>query len=291
MRLFVTGATGFIGSNVLAAALNAGHEVVALRRSLKSLPVVQMPSQPVWYEGDLSIVNSTWLKGVDAVLHLASAGVSPKKVSWQELVQVNVVASLNFLELASIAGVRRCVVAGTSHEYGNASKRYKFIPPDAPLEPLSSYAASKVASFQLIRTLAIERRFELCYARIFSAYGDGQFTGNFWPSLRRAALCGEDFAMTSGRQITDFIPVKEVAKHLLEACMRDDISAGVPLVLNIGSGEHKSLLSFAQAEWDRHGATGNLLPGVLPDRADLVERCVPELNGLHIQPVSAMKIG
>ncbi len=282
MRLFLTGGTGFIGSHVLAAALAAGHQVRALRRSPASAPVIPLPRQPQWCEGDLLTLPASELEGVEAVLHLASAGVSPKQVPWAELVQANVAGSLRLLELAAEAGVRRCVVAGSSHEYGNAARRYEAIPPDAPLEPLSPYGASKAAAFQLLRAFAIAQGLELFYGRIFSAYGEGQFEGNFWPSLRRAALAGEDFPMTSGRQVSDFVPVTAVAAHLLAACSRPDVAAGVPLVVNIGSGVASSLLAFAKAEWSRLGATGRLRPGVLPDRPDQIERYVPDLAGLRL---------
>lgn len=282
MRLFITGGTGFIGSHVLAAALAAGHEVRALRRSSRSAPVIPLPCQPQWCEGDLHSLAASDLEGVEAVLHLASAGVSPKQVPWDELVQANVSGSLRLLERAAEAGVGRCVVAGSSHEYGNAARRFEAIPPDAPLEPMSAYGASKAAAFQLLRAFAIAQGLELFYGRIFSAYGEGQFEGNFWPSLRRAALAGDDFPMTSGRQVSDFIPVAEVATHLLEACGRPDVAPGRPLVVNIGSGAATSLLAFAEAEWSRLAATGRLLPASLPDRPDQIERYVPDLNGLRI---------
>lgn len=286
MRLFLTGGTGFIGAHVLSAALAAGHEVLALRRSVTSVLPIPLTCQPVWCQGDLNTLKTSWFEGIDAVIHLASAGVSPKKASWNDLVQVNVVGSQRLLHLASNAGVRRYVLAGTSHEYGNAARRYDAIPPDAPLEPLNAYGASKAASFQLSRTFAIDRQLELCYARIFSAYGEGQYEGNFWPSLCSAALSGCDFSMTSGKQISDFIPVKQVASYLLEACVRSDINAGIPLVVNIGSGVPTSLLAFAQAEWKRLGATGKLLPGIISDRSNQIERYVPDLTGLGTLPNS-----
>jgi UDP-glucose 4-epimerase len=257
MQLFLTGGTGFIGSHVLVAALVVGHEVRALRRTTSSVPVIALPCQPQWCEGDLHTLTASQLEGVEAVLHLASAGVSPKKASWSELVQANVVGSLRLFELAAESGVRRCVVAGTSHEYGNAARRYFAIPPDAPLEPFSAYGASKAAAFQLLRIFSIEQGLELFYGRIFSVYGEGQFAGNFWP-------------------------VSAVASHLLEACTRPDIRSGVPLVTNIGSGVAPSLLAFAKAEWGLLGATGRLLPASLPDRPDQIERYVPDLRGLAV---------
>lgn len=286
MRIFLTGGTGFIGSYALAAALEAGHEVIALRRSSGSSPVIDLSHQPQWCEGDLSTLQASQLQGIDVVLHLASAGVSPKRASWVQLEQANVAGSLRLMELAVKTGVPRCVVAGTSHEYGNTARRYETIPPDAPLEPTTSYGASKAASFQLMRTFAIVEGLEFFYGRIFSAYGEGQFSGNFWPSLRRTALAGEDFEMTSGRQISDFIPVTDVAAHLLAACSRPDMLAGEPLVVNIGSGKPMSLLAFAEAEWRRMGGTGQLLPGRLQERADQIERYAADLRGLELPALS-----
>lgn len=287
MRIFLTGGTGFIGSYVLAAALEAGYEVLALRRSSASAPVIPLPRHPQWCDGDLASLQASQLQGIDAVLHLASAGVSPKRASWAQLAQANVAGSLRLMELAVSAGVRRCVVAGTSHEYGKVALRYEAIPPDAPLEPLNPYGASKAAAFQLMRAFAIVEGLEFFYGRIFSAYGEGQYSGNFWPSLRRTALAGDDLHMTSGRQVSDFIPVSAVATHLLAACSRPDVLAGQPLVVNIGSGTATSLLAFAEAEWSRLGATGRLLPGSLPERPDQIERYVPDLCGLAI-PTSTL---
>jgi UDP-glucose 4-epimerase len=289
MRIFLTGGTGFIGSYVLAAALESGHEVIALRRSPASAPVIPLSRQPYWCEGDLASIKSSQLQGIDVLLHLASAGVSPKPASWSDLEQVNVAGSLRLMELAVEADVRRCVVTGTSHEYGNAALRYDAIPPDAPLEPVNPYGASKAAAFHLMRSFAMIEGQELFYGRIFSAYGEGQFSGNFWPSLRRAALAGEDFNMTSGRQVSDFIPATAVASHLLAACSRPDVFAGQPSVVNIGSGIPMSLLDFAESEWSRMGATGRLLPGRLLGRPDQIKRYVADLRGLKTPAISFIR--
>ena len=286
MRLFITGATGFIGSHVMAAALAAGHHVLAMRRHPQSNSVVPLPCQPEWIEGDIASLEASKLKGFDVVLHLAAAGVSPKIASWHELLQANVVSSLRLLELVESAGVPRCVVAGTCHEYGTSALRYPAIPPDAPLEPLNAYGASKAAAFHMIRGFAIKQDLELFYGRIFTAYGEGQYSENFWPSLKRAAASGKDFPMTSGKQISDFIPVALSAGYLLRACDRPDMSPGIPLVANIGTGQPKSLLAFAETEWERLEATGRLMPSSLQDRPDQIYHMVADTRGLEIPPSS-----
>lgn len=281
MRLFITGGSGFIGSYVLSAALNAGHDVRALRRSPMASTAIPLSREPEWLEGDLDSLTSAMFEDVDAVIHLASAGVSPQHASWSELVKTNIEGSLRLLQLATESGISRFVVAGSCHEYGNTARRHDSIPPNAPLEPINSYGASKAAAFQLIRVFAIKHHLELFYGRIFTAFGEGQFANNFWPSLRSAALSGEDFAMTAGQQVSDFIPATMVAIHLLNGCTRADIPPGVPLVVNIGSGIAMSLLSFAEKEWKRLKASGSILPNKLPYRLDQIERYVPDLRGLE----------
>ncbi|WP_094511884.1 NAD-dependent epimerase/dehydratase family protein [Synechococcus sp. MW101C3] len=274
MRIFVTGGTGFIGSHFLKVALEAGHEVLAVRRYETSHPAIPLPSEPTWIQRDLNDLQSTDLSGCDVVVHLASAGVSPKQASWRELVQVNVVGSTHLIATAQTAGVDRVIVAGTCHEYGASASRYEAIPPDAPLEPLSLYGASKAAAFHLLCAYARTHRVKFCYGRIFTAYGEGQYHGNFWPSLRAAALRGVDFPMTTGLQIRDFIPVEKVSSVLLARCDRTDIHVGQPRVENIGSGRPQTLLAFAEQEWRRLGANGSLLPGSITSRHDEMERIV-----------------
>jgi UDP-glucose 4-epimerase len=282
--LFLTGGTGFIGSYVLRAALASGHQVRALRRSSTARPVIDLPCEPQWVTGTLQTLDPAQMVGVDAVIHLASAGVSPKQATWEELLETNVVGSLRVLEIGELAGIRRFAMAGTCHEYGATADRYEAIPPNAALEPLNSYGASKAAAFQMLRTFALERNLELFYGRIFSAYADGQYEKNFWPSLRKAALAGENFPMTSGQQVSDFIPAEAVADYFVAACSRPDIKAGRPLVVNIGSGTASTLLSFAQQQWRHFEAHGKLLPNHLPDRPNQIRRYAPDLSGLNISP-------
>lgn len=275
MKIALTGGTGFIGSHFLALALKAGHEVLALRRSASSTAVVQLPHEPNWIESTLEQLSVSDLQGCEVLVHLASAGVSPKQAPWTELLEANVLGTAQVVAKAYGAGIRRIVISGTCHEYGASAMRHDAIPSDAALDPVTLYGASKAAAYQLVSAYARVHGLELFYGRIFSAYGEGQFEGNFWPSLRRAALNGQDFVMTHGTQIRDFIPVEAVAEQLLRACKRTDIQASQPCTENIGTGHPQSLLAFAQNEWKRLNACGRIRAGELDERPDEVRRFVP----------------
>jgi len=275
VRVLLTGGTGFIGSHLLVELLQAGHEVVAVRRS-GSEPVIPLVLQPSWIECSLLDLTPNELAGVEVVIHLASAGVSPQQASWQELEQINVAAGLQLIQLAYQAGVRRFVASGSCFEYGSEADSWDRIPPAAPLRPTTPYGASKAAGFLMLQAFAKSHPIEMVYARIFTAYGEGQFSGNLWPSLRQAALAGTDFAMTDGAQIRDFIPVAEVARHLCVAAERCDLQPIQPLVMNIGSGIGLRVVDFARQQWQQFGATGCLNPGVIPSPSGQIARLVAD---------------
>lgn len=281
--ILLTGGTGFIGSHLLAELLQAGHEVVAVRRP-GSKPVIPLQQQPIWLERSLLQLTANDLMQVEVVIHLASAGVSPKQACWQELEQINVAAGLHLIQLAHQVGVRRFVAAGTCFEYGSEADAWDRIPPGAHLRPTTPYGASKAAGFLMLHAFATAHSIKLFYGRIFSTYGEGQFSGNLWPSLRQAALAGNDFPMTEGEQIRDFIAVEAVSRHLRIATERCDLQPYQPLVVNIGSGQGQRVVDFARQQWQLMGATGSLKPGATPCRPCQLGRLVAD--PIHLDPVT-----
>lgn len=277
MRIFVTGASGFIGSHFVNHALSAGHEVVALRRSAESVPRNALAREPAWLTRSMAQISEPDLAGMDVMVHLAAAGISPRSSTWDELLEWNVVAPVKLLLTAASAGVRRFVAAGSCLEYGRAGARYEFIPPDAPLEPTGAYAASKAAGGVLLRTIAEEKKLQLSYLRLFSVFGLGQHEGNLWPMIRRAALAGDDLPLTPGEQVRDFIAVEHVAAELLAAARDETVAPGVPRVRNVGTGRPQTVRQFAEHWWREFDARGKLLVGELPYRSDEVMRYVPQM--------------
>lgn len=277
MKLFLTGGSGFIGSHFLRLLGHTQHHTVALCRST-SKPCVDIGYEPTWLDKPMDRMEVADFAGVDVLVHLASVGVSPKKASWHDLFYWNLQVMLDILEKAHSAGVRRFVLTGSSAEYGLTADRYDFIPTDAALLPTSPYAASKAAGFTAAHAFAIDKQIELCYLRIFSAYGDGQYENNFWSALRRAALTGDDFQMTPGEQVRDFVPVEQVAREILQAVEDRSIAIpGIPFVGNVGSGMPVSMLQFAERCWAEWDASGRILPGAVPYRPNEPMRFVPQI--------------
>lgn len=280
MKLFVTGATGFIGSHVVAQALQAGHEVLALRRPGSS-PRIAWQQQPRWIDGGLDDDHAAALRGVDCLVHLAAHTANPPYAPLAECLQWNVVAPLRLAQQALQAGVQRYVIAGSCFEYGRAAERVDCVTPDTPLEPLLSYPASKAAASLAFLAFAREQGVQLQLLRLFQVYGDGEPAQRLWPALRAAALAGRDFPMSPGEQWRDFIDVRDAAAQCLQALAFTGVEPGQPRVDHVASGRAQRVVDFARHWWRHWDARGRLLPGALPYRAGEIMRLVSAPRGEH----------
>lgn len=283
MKILVTGGTGFIGQYVLQKLCEGQNKIIATKR-LDSIAPFNFSKKIDWIETTLDSIESKVFNDIDVLIHMASAGVSPKIASYEELVYWNVTSLFKLIDQAKNANIRRIVITGSYAEYGLSANHFEFLPPQAALLPLSPYAASKAAGCMLATSYAVENKIEMCYLRIFSAYGDGQYLGNFWPSLRAAALSGEDFRMTLGEQIRDFIPVESVAKEIIQSAIRTDLIPGVPLIKNVATGSPVTMREFAEKWWVHFQARGELLIGAIPYRSNEPMRFAASEDEFFLHP-------
>lgn len=278
MRIFVTGATGFIGSNFLNVALEAGHEILALKRKPESATRITLKNEPQWLIKCLEDVVESDLEAVDLVLHLAAHSANVPYDDLATCLHWNLIVPLQFFERARRAGIKNYIATGTCFEYGLAGNRYDLIPTTAPLEPTQSYPASKAAASIALTQWAREHHLSLSLMRLFQVYGPGEQETRLWPSLCRAAKAGRNFAMTKGEQVRDFIHVEKVASILLQECLRLDVASEVGVqISNVGSGRPLSINEFSSNVWSEMKANGKLLVGTLPYRDGEVMRFVPEI--------------
>jgi nucleoside-diphosphate-sugar epimerase len=285
MHLFVTGATGFLGSHFIDAALADGHHVTALRRP-GSQPRITLEQQPTWCNGHLNDDWSSQLQACDTLVHLAAAGVSKDKDDWEYCFDINVRQSLQFWRAAIDHGVKNFLICGSCFEYGKSGMDYDFIPVDAPLKPIGAYASSKAAASMAALGLAAAHDLNLLIVRPFHLYGEGESETRFWPSLVRAAKADDDFPMTAGEQIRDFMHVSNAATRILEVTKDLKSINSDDSIVNLGSGRPSSLSEFASSEWARLEASGLLMPGKIPYQSREVMRYVPLIDKRRPSPMS-----
>jgi len=260
LNIFLTGGTGFIGSYFLKEACYRMHDIKALRR-YGSQTIIPINNQPNWLDrNSIDEIIQRDLENIDVLVHFAATGVSPKIATWDELININIRSTIELMEKAHKASVKKIIMAGSFSEYGLTALEYQKIPPNASLKPVNKYAVSKAAAFLATQAFCIQNCIPFSYHRIFSAYGEGQNSANLWQAIKLASISGQNFYLSSaGSQVRDFLPVEEVAKAFWSSVEIQCGDSRYPLVTNIGTGNGTTVLEFVRHWWDVWGATGKII--------------------------------
>jgi UDP-N-acetylglucosamine/UDP-N-acetyl-alpha-D-glucosaminouronate 4-epimerase len=254
--VLVTGGAGFIGSHLVDRLLRDGRTVRVLdsfatgrRENLAHLEDVEI------VEGDIQSYERvhTAVRGCDCVLHQAALPSVPRSVQDPLMTNVvNVTGTLNVLLAARDSGVRRVVYASSSSVYGPGVELPKR--EDAPPQPVSPYAVSKLAGESYCRAFAAVYGLESIALRYFNVFGPRQDPTSQYsaviPRFITAARSGRAVTVYGdGSQSRDFTFIDNVVHANLCAL---NAARAEGQALNIACGERISLLAVI-------GVLGDLL--------------------------------
>ena len=270
-RFAITGAAGFIGSNLARAILERGHAVVGIDNFLTG-----KRENLAWIAGDFELVEGDVrdldllrraFRGANYVLHHAALASVPWSVAEPKLAHDhNATGTLNALVAARDVGVDRFVLASTSAVYGDEA----VVPSreDHALKPESPYAATKLIG-ELYAAL-FHRAYGLptVSLRYFNVFGPRQDPKSAYaaaiPIFVRKALAGEaPVIFGDGEQTRDFVYVDDVVAANLLACAAGPEACGE--AFNIGGGGRVTVNALCREIIALVGA--NVAPVHAPPRA------------------------
>jgi UDP-glucuronate 4-epimerase len=270
MKILVTGAAGFIGSNLAEKLAKRGDEVVGLDNfnnyydpKKKRINEERLNAYPNFRMVELDIRDRQRIltlfetEKFDAVAHLAAlAGVRNAMKYPEEYVEVDLNGTQHLMDGARNNGVKNFVMASTSSVYGD-TKIIPFVETDPCDRPLQPYAAAKRASEILGYTYHHLFGLNFTAVRFFTVYGP-----NGRPDMM-AYLVAE--SITKGIQI----PLYDGGKMYRDWTFVEDITDGVvaavdrPLgyqIFNIGRGEPVLVSDFVQMLEKLAGKNANTIP-------------------------------
>ncbi|MFD8566264.1 NAD-dependent epimerase/dehydratase family protein [Streptomyces sp. NPDC059639] len=284
MRVLVTGGAGFIGSHVVEALTERGHE-----------PVVFDVRQDAAADVRDAEAVARALDGVDAVCHQAAmVGLGTGFADAADYVSRNDLGTAVLLTAMAEAGVRRLVLAGSMVVYGEGRyecARHGVVRPgpravaaldaglfeplcpdcgleltpglvteDAPVDPRNVYATTKLAQEHLAAAWARATDGTAVSLRYHNVYGprmprDTPYAGV--ASFFRSALARGEAprVFEDGRQRRDFVHVRDVARANVTAleALGGAVAPGALTAYNTGSGAPRTVGELARALADAHG--------------------------------------
>lgn len=226
MRIFLTGASGFIGNRVLP--LLEGHEVLCLAQTSKDVskkahiyPLVGDLAEPNKWRAEVKQFAPEWC------IHLAWEGLPDYSLP---RCRTNLNTSIELIEILIDTGIKRIIVAGSCWEYGRALGAVK--EDHATINGCNIFATSKRSLQMMLECVACDYGIEYRWARFFFIYGPNQRTTSLIPQCYSAYSKGKQPEIHNPMLAQDFIYVDDAARGLV-AIARANIGSGV---FNIGSG-------------------------------------------------------
>lgn len=269
-RVLVTGGAGFIGSHLVRALIKRNAQVRVLdnlatgfRANLEAVMTAVD-----FHEADLREPDACEraCDGVDAVFHLGALGSVPRSID-DPLTSnaVNVQGTLNILQAARAAGVRRLVMSSSSSVYGDTPvlPKHEEMRPN----PRSPYAVSKLAGEEYCRAFFRTYGLETVVLRYFNVFGPRQNPHSQYaaviPKFIAALLEGRrPIIFGDGRQSRDFTHVSNVVEANLLAATAPEVGGEV---FNVACGDQillRDVLGHIEQLLERRAD-----PEFLPNRA------------------------
>lgn len=244
-RFLITGAAGFIGSNLVEAVLKMGCRARGLDNFLtgKKTNIAGFAGHPGFemIEGDVRDFETCLAAcdGVDYVLHQAALGSVPRSMREPLIYEdINVKGTSNLMEAARLKGVKRFVFASSSSVYGDSQKLPKVEGEEGGA--ISPYALTKMVNEQYGRLYTKVYGLECIGLRYFNVFGKRQDPDSEYaaviPKFIKLLKAGKQPEIYGdGEQTRDFTYIENVIEANLKACLAPKEACGESY--NIAFGE------------------------------------------------------
>lgn len=252
-RVLVTGASGFIGSNLWRRLVHEGAEVHGVSRQ------AQQGTGMRWWQADLTdpdeAADLVQRIRPDVIHHLAGLNSGSRDLdAVLPVLQHNLVATVNVLVAAVRASCGLVLLAGSLEEPE----------PEGPDSvPTSSYAAAKHAAGAYARMLAVLHDLRVVHLRVFMVYGPGQRKPKVVPAVVMPLLHGQPPKLSSGLRPIDWVYVDDVVDAFVAAAKRPDLAGES---VDIGSGELVTVRAVVEQIVETMETDIEPAFGALPDR-------------------------
>lgn len=254
MKLFITGGSGFVGSEFIKYCKDKISFIYLVSRKKinirdKKIRVLRGKISKNWHNE---------MKDSDILIHFAAAGVSKKKISYDEAYNFNVRESLKLFNNAKKNELRKWIIIGSSSEYGSTTK--KKIDVNFKPVPKCNYSKTKYIFSKKIIKLAKKFQCSCTILRLFPIYGINEPKYRLYPSIIKSIKSSKNFSLKNGNQINDYSNIRKVVKNIYEYTKFTNKKKKVfQKIWHIATGKPLLLRDFVKKIWKKYNAKKKLI--------------------------------
>lgn len=243
-NVLITGADGFIGSHLCKEFIRLEANVIAIVRSkdLKNLNNIKDKIKIIQFDiKDRGIIDYIMNEEIDYIFHLASYIKSDSYENPKEILETNIIGTMNIIESAiKIKSLKRFVYFSTAEVYEDSENA---INEDFKVNPKSMYAISKLSSENILKFYNTKLNLPLTIIRLFNTYGPRKIDNVVFFFIKSALNNNDIMVNGKGEQIRDFIYIDDVINACLLTISNENF---VNKTINLGSGKKRSIKELAE---------------------------------------------
>jgi nucleoside-diphosphate-sugar epimerase len=240
LRIFVTGATGFIGNAFVTSALQADHEVAALVRPGTTVSAYVSERQNFrLFEGSLDQAPLEKIEQFRPDICVHAAWITTPATYLQSPANFKFLDwSFDLIKRIRESGTRRFLVLGTCVEYAPTIERLS--ESNSKIAPATPYAQCKTDLRIKLENLLQPDGSSLCWARVFYPYGVGEHPDRLCSAVIRNMLAGKTTLLKTAGSVKDYIYIDDLATAMLTL-----VENNVAGPINLGTGAGVSIETIA----------------------------------------------
>lgn len=268
MRIFLTGADGFIGSCLLNELIHRKYKVAIILKSSHNIKRIHhLIKNCLVFYGDLYDFDFS-CKGLDEFkpnifIHLAWDKVPNRFHNQITQIQNNLKLAKKIFSACLTLKITTLISVGSQSEYGYSNDD---IDENTLPYPTTFYGVAKLSVYHFFNVLCSQHGIRFVWHRIFTCYGPSDDTHRFIPMVILMLLQKKTPRLTEGSQLEDFIFVQDVANAIVAALECDQAQG----LFNLASGQSYRIKAIAQLIRDRIDPSLKLGFGQVPFRRDQV---------------------
>ncbi len=239
MKIFLTGASGFIGKNFCDLALKKGHYIFAPTRKKNLTNKKNLK----WLKGDFDKNWKNELSKSDLLIHFAASGLD--QTNLENVFDVNVFKSLRLLKNAIENNCRKWIIISTSSEYGpRNNKKFNKFSKNTNRIPDTIYGLSKAIFVDKAINLAKKYKCKVRVMRLFAIYGKGENRNRLYPTLLNKNK--KILHIKNPFETRDFTNVNFASQIILDSCRFDKKKFKYYQIWHVSENKPKMIKEFVK---------------------------------------------